>query len=71
MKNQELEKLIHDLANCMGELEQIIGTLDYICKKNDWEDYPSWQIGEGVKEIGFALARLVPWTEDEEEEPPK
>ena len=42
MKNQELEKPIHDLANCMGE---------------------------GVKEIGFALARLVTWTEDEEEEP--
>ena len=60
MKNQELEKLIHDLANCMVELEQIIGTLDY-----------SWQIDDGVKEIGFALARLVTWTEDEEKEPPK
>ena len=71
MNNPELEKQIHALANCMGELEQVIGALDYLCNKNDWDNYPSWQIGEGVKEIGFALARLVTWTEDEEEEQPK
>jgi len=69
---QEFEKQIENsrkrLAKCLNLLEAIHDELDYVFEqKPEWNSEIQWQMDEATVKLGFALATLTGWYDDEPE----
>ena len=57
------------LANCLNLLEAVTDELEYVFEQNrDWNSEIKYQIEEAATKLGFALATLTNWFDDEEPE---
>ena len=55
------------LANCLNLLEAVTDELEYVFEQNrDWNSEIKYQIEEAATKLGFALATLTNWFDDEE-----
>ena len=55
------------LAKCLNLLEAVTDELEYVFEQNrDWNSEIKYQIEEAATKLGFALATLTNWFDDEE-----
>lgn len=56
------------LANCLNLLEAIHNELEYVFEQRpDWNSEIQWQMDEATVKLGFALATLTNWYDDDDE----
>ena len=73
VKNEELQrKRIADakktIAKSLGRLEQTANELRWACEASDWNDDVAFLVEEANLKLGYALATLETWFDDEEQE---
>ena len=57
------------LAKCLNLLEAVADELEYVFEQNtDWNSDVKYQIEEAAGKLGFSLATLTNWFDDEEPE---
>ena len=57
------------LAKCLNLLEAVTDELEYVFEQNtDWNSEIKYQIEEAATKLGFSLATLTNWFDDEEPE---
>ena len=57
------------LARCLNLLEAVTDELEYVFEQNtDWNSEIKYQIEEAATKLGFSLATLTNWFDDEEPE---
>ena len=55
------------LAKCLNLLEAVTDELEYVFEQNtDWNSEIKYQIEEAATKLGFSLATLTNWFDDEE-----
>ena len=65
---EQIERSRKRLAKCLNLLEAVTGELEYVFEQNsDWNSDVKWQIEEAVTKLGFSLATLTNWFDDEPE----
>ena len=68
-KSDEIKKSRKILAKCLNLLEALSEELDYVFERHpDWNNAVKYQIEEAAGKLGFALATLTNWYDDEQEE---
>ena len=66
---EQIERSRQRLAKCLNLLEAVTNDLDYVFEQNrDWNSEIKWQIEEAACKLGFSLATLTNWYDDEPEE---
>ena len=57
------------LAKCLNLLEAVTDELEYVFEQNtDWNSEIKYQIEEAATKLGFSLATLTNWFDDDEPE---
>jgi len=65
----QIERSRKRLAKCLNLLEAVTGDLEFIFDQNpDWNFEIKYQIEEAVAKLGFSLATLTTWYDDEPEQ---
>ena len=65
---EQIERSRKRLARCLNLLEAVTDELEYVFEQNrDWNSDVKWQIEEAVTKLGFSLATLTNWFDDEED----
>ena len=66
---EQIERSRKRLAKCLNLLEAVTDELEYVFEVNrDWNSDVKYQIEEAAGKLGFALATLTNWYDDEEED---
>ncbi len=66
---EQIERSRQRLAKCLNLLEAVTNDLDYVFEQNrDWNSEIKWQIEEAACKLGFSLATLSTWYDDDEPE---
>ena len=66
---EQIERSRKRLAKCLNLLEAVTNDLDYVFEQNpEWNSEVKYQIEEAVAKLGFSLATLTTWFDDEPEE---
>ena len=65
---EHIERSRKRIAKCLNLLEAVHGELEFVFEQNpDWNPDIKWQVEEAVCKLGFPLATLSNWYDDEEE----
>ena len=65
---EQIERSRKRIAKCLNLLEAVHGELEFVFEQNpDWNPDIKWQVEEAVCKLGFPLATLSNWYDDEEE----
>ena len=63
---EQIERSRKRLANCLNLLEAVTDELEYVFEQNtDWNSEIKYQIEEAATKLGFSLATLTNWFDDE------
>ena len=66
---EQIERSSKRLAKCLNLLEAVTDELEYVFEQNtDWNSDVKYQIDEAAGKLGFSLATLTNWFDDEEPE---
>ena len=66
---EQIERSRKRLAKCLNLLEAVTNDLDYVFEQNpEWNSEVKYQIEEAVAKLGFSLATLTTWYDDDESE---
>ena len=66
---EQIERSRKRLAKCLNLLEAVTNDLDYVFEQNrDWNSEIKYQIEEAACKLGFSLAMLTTWYDDDESE---
>ena len=66
---EQIERSRQRLAKCLNLLEAVTDELEYVFEQNtDWNSEIKYQIEEAATKLGFSLATLTNWFDDEPEE---
>jgi len=66
---EQIERSRQRLAKCLNLLEAVTNDLEFVFEQNpDWNSEIKYQIEEAVAKLGFSLATLTTWYDDEPEE---
>ena len=66
---EQIERSRKRLAKCLNLLEAVTGELEFVFEQNpDWNSEIKWQIEEAAGKLGFSLATLTTWYDDDESE---
>ena len=66
---EQIERSRKRLAKCLNLLEAVTGELEFVFEQNrDWNSEIKYQIEEAVVKLGFSLATLTTWYDDDETE---
>ena len=66
---EQIERSRKRLAKCLNLLEAVTGALEFVFEQNrDWNSEIKYQIEEAACKLGFSLATLTNWFDDEPEE---
>ena len=66
---EQIDRSRNRVAKCLNLLEAVHEELEYVFEQNpDWNPEIKWQIEEAACKLGFSLATLSTWFDDEEEE---
>lgn len=66
---EQIERSRKRLAKCLNLLEAVTGELEFVFEQNrDWNSEIKYQIEEAACKLGFSLATLTTWYDDEPEE---
>ena len=69
---EQIERSRERLAKCLNLLEAVTNELEFVFERNpDWNSEIKWQIEEAACKLGFSLATLTTWYDDEPEEEEK
>ena len=69
---EQIERSRERLAKCLNLLEAVTGELEFVFEQNrDWNSEIKYQIEEAACKLGFSLATLTSWYDDEPEEEEK
>ena len=64
----KIERSRKRLAKCLNLLEAVTGNLEFVFEQNpDWNSEIKYQIEEASVKLGFSLATLTNWFDDEPE----
>ena len=65
---EQIEHSRKRIAKCLNLLEAVHGELEFVLEQNpDWNPDIKWQVEEAACKLGFSLATLSNWYDDEEE----
>lgn len=65
---EQIERSCKRLAKSLNLLEAVHDELEFVFEQNsDWNPDVKWQIEEAASKLGFALATLSTWYDEEEE----
>ena len=65
---EHIERSRKRIAKCLNLLEAVHGELEFVFEQNPmWDVDIKWQIEEAACKLGFSLATLSNWYDDEEE----
>ena len=65
---EQIERSRERLAKCLNLLEAVTGELEFVFEQNrDWNSEIKYQIEEAACKLGFSLATLTTWYDDEPE----
>ena len=65
---KQIERSRKRIAKCLNILELVHDELEFVFKQNPmWDMDIKWQIEEAACKLGFSLATLSNWYDDEEE----
>ena len=66
---EQIERSRQRLAKCLNLLEAVTNDLEFVFEQNrDWNSEIKYQIEEAACKLGFSLATLTNWFDDEPEE---
>ena len=66
---EQIERSRKRLAKCLNLLEAVTDELAFVFEQNpEWNSEVKWQIEEAAGKLGFSLATLTNWYDDEPEE---
>ena len=66
---EQIERSRERLAKCLNLLEAVTGELEFVFEQNrDWNSEIKYQIEEAACKLGFSLATLTNWFDDDEPE---
>lgn len=66
---EQIERSRKRLAKCLNLLEAVTGDLEFVFEQNpDWNSEIKYQIEEAACKLGFSLATLTTWYDDDESE---
>ena len=66
---EQIERSRKRLAKCLNLLEAVTGELEFVFEQNrDWNSEIKYQIEEAAVKLGFSLATLTTWYDDDETE---
>ena len=66
---EQIERSRKRLAKCLNLLEAVTGELEFVFEQNpDWNSEIKYQIEEAAVKLGFSLATLSTWYDDDESE---
>ena len=66
---EQIERSRKRLAKCLNLLEAVTNDLEFVFEQNrDWDSEIQWQIEKAASKLGFSLATLTNWFDDEPEE---
>ena len=66
---EQIERSRKRLAKCLNLLEAVTGELEFVFEQNrDWNSEIKYQIEEAACKLGFSLATLSTWYDDDEPE---
>jgi len=64
--HEEIDRTKKRLANVLNIIEAMHNELEFVFEQNrDWNSEIKWQIEEAATKLGFALATLTNWYDDE------
>ena len=65
---EHIERSRKRIAKCLNLLEAVHGELEFVFEQNpDWNPDIKWQEEEAACKLGFFLATLSNWYDDEKE----
>ena len=65
---EQIERSRKRLAKCLNLLEAVTNDLEFVFEQNrDWNSEIKYQIEEAACKLGFSLATLTNWFDDESE----
>ena len=63
---EQIERSRKRLAKCLNLLEVVTDELEYVFEQNrDWNSEIKYQIEEAATKLGFSLATLTNWFDDD------
>ena len=66
---EQIERSRKRLAKCLNLLEAVTNDLEFVFEQNrDWNSEIKYQIEEAACKLGFSLATLTTWYDDDETE---
>ena len=66
---EQIERSRKRLAKCLNLLEAVTNDLEFVFEQNrDWNSEIKYQIEEAAVKLGFSLATLTTWYDDDETE---
>ena len=64
---EHIERSWKRIAKCLNLLEAVHGELEFVFEQNpDWNPDIKWQVEEASCKLGFTLASLSNWFDEEE-----
>ena len=64
---QVLQELKSALAKAITEVYVKNDIFRHLCERSNWDETVCFEVDDGLKELGVALATLERWYEDEDE----
>ena len=66
---EQIDRSKQRLAKALNIIEALHDELEFVFEQNrDWNSEVKWQIEEGATKLGFALATLTNWYDEDETE---
>ena len=66
---EQINRSCKRLAKCLNLLEAVTNDLEFVFEQNrDWNSEIKYQIEEAAVKLGFSLATLTTWYDDDETE---
>lgn len=66
LSQQRIEDSRKRIAKCLNLLETTKNELKWACEAEGWNDEVAFQVEDAAKELGFALATLTRWNDEED-----
>lgn len=66
LSNERVDNARYRIAKCLNMLESTVQELQWACTAEGWNDEVIVQIEEAAQKLGFALATLYRWDDDDE-----
>lgn len=65
LTNERIERSKKAIAKILNQLETVEQELKWACELADWNPDVAYQVEEAATKLGFALATLTNWFDDE------